>query len=349
MSFMSVVRSGLAPAVIPAVAGLLMAGFGSALPAAAAPARAPAVSARPGLHVSGKAVALARASKVGVLAEAPNGSLYFSVGKDVYAVNGTSSPSLVVSAGRTVIALAATTSDVFVQTGLTVFEYSKHSGYVGQWKLSSPVTPVTSAGLYVAGHTVWSWTDWATDTSGFEYATVSEFSTSSSKVRLVNKGDAFPADMAADPAGLYYEAVNPRGVKGFLEFTSPSGGTAHHTTTDVDAPLALASGKVDLLAVGSNGHPDVNSFSASTLKQVGSREVAGTDRNIAGTTAGLVVLAEPCAGLACAGATVSVLNPATGSATGTVTVPDAAELLPGPVPEVITDVRGEAYLVRLAG
>lgn len=334
-------RRATAPAGIVVAAGLMLA------PAAQAAAVSPARTTAPALHTSGKAVRLERATSLNIIAEAPNGTGYFAVGRTVFAVKGTSRPSFAVRLGGTVLAVAATDNDVFAQTGLKVFEYSvRHTHLVRQWKLSSPVTPLTSAGLLVVGRTVWSWTDWATDESGLEYATVSDFSTSSAKVRQVSKADVYPGDVAADSAGLYYEVVTPS-QNVYLALSSPSGATKRRTIGVIGAPVALSSGRVDLLGVHGNGHLYVDSFRASTLAPLGSKRVSDTANNIAGTTAGLLIL--ECGGTdICSKASVGVLNPATGSVSASVSVPHAYRLLAGPAPAVLTDIGGNAYLVRLA-
>jgi hypothetical protein len=315
------------------------------VPVAQAAARAPAHTETPSLHTSGKAVKLGKASSVTVLAEAPDGNIAYAIGKKVYYVSGTAKPVFLMSASTTIVALAATNTALFVQTGLTVTEYTADI-VVRHWKLSSPVKKITSAGLFVVGKTVWSWTDWATDQSGFEFATVSEFSTSASKVKLISKSDAFPGDMAADGAGLYYETTNASETKMDLVLTAPSGATKHRVKSSVDAPVGLSAGRVNLLAVHSNGHFYVDSFRASNLATLGAKRVPDNARNITGTSAGLLLL--QCATASCSKASVGVLNPATGKVTGSVAVAHAFELLAGPAPAVLTDVAGNAYLVRLA-
>ncbi len=322
-------RGGIAAALIALTAGFVLA------PAAQATAHTA------GLHTSGKAVKLGKASTIEAVAEAPDGGVAYAVGKNIYYVSGTSKPVLLMSATSTVTALAATNTALFVQTGLTVTEYTADI-VVRRWTLSSPVKPITSAGLLVSGSTVWSWTDWATDESGFEYATVSEFSTSSSKVRQISKNEAYPADMAADSAGLYNEVTTPSGTS-YLQLTSPSGATKHRVKTFVDTTLALSAGKVDLLVIQADSY--VDSFKAATLASPGSKRVPRTARDIAGTTAGLLLL--ECATASCSKASVGVLNPATGSVTGSVAVAHTYTLLPGAAPAVLTDVAGSTYLVRL--
>lgn len=344
LSVTSVLRKAVASA---AVTGLALAALGSVPPAAQA-ARTPAGSVSPGLKVA-RTIKLTKGSTLDVFAEAPNGAVYFSAGKRVYVVNGNHGPVVAFALATPIIALAANATDIFVQTGLSVYEYGRKSdSYVRGWTLSSPHKPITSAGLLAVGGTVWSWTDWASDESGFQYATVSEIRTSSVHVKVVSKSDAFPGDMAADSAGLYFEAVSHLTSDNLVR-AAPSGSIRRRGDVDIDAPLALAAGRVDLLAVHGNGHTYVDSFRASTLAPLTSRRVSGSDRNIAGTTAGLIVLRAPCNTLTCKDATVGVLNPRTGWVSGSVRVAHAYILLPGPAPAVITNVSGELYLVRLGG
>ena len=340
-------RRRLASAVLPAVAGLVMAGLG-ALPSAQAAAAGPArVAAH--LHTTGT-VSLGKPGKLFnfEFSEGPNGAVYYSQGSAVYVVKGTSSPALFVHASGNVLAVTANSTEVFAEVGRTVTGYSLSGAKVlRHWKLASK-PPLTSAGLYAVGGTVWSWTDWATDFSGFEFANVNEFSTSSSTVHRISTANAYPADMFANSAGLYYEAARKNGTNGYLVHVTPS--LVPHRTTDVnlDAPLALAGGRVDLLAVHGNGHSYLDSYSAASLVRKFSKRVSDSDRDIAGTGAGLLLLTEPCQVAVCSSAKVSQLSPASGTPTATITVPDALILVPGPSAAVITVTKGKLYLVRLA-
>lgn len=238
-------RGRIASAVIPAIA-LAVAGLVAAVPGAQAAVRTPAA---PALH--GHTISLGTTSNVfgDPFTEAPNGAVFFSRGSVVYVVDGNKAPAIALRAGHLVLALAANSSDLFVETGLRVTEYRRSDGaQVRHWILTSPVTPVTSAGLYAVGGTAWSWTDWATDESGFEYAKVSRIHTSSSAVHVVDTF-AFPADMSADSAGLYFETEH--GVNGYLGHANPATSTVQLRKAPVDAPLALANGRVDELASGS--------------------------------------------------------------------------------------------------
>jgi len=176
-----------------AATALALAGLVATAAGAQATSRA---TATPALH--GTRIALGATSGLygNAFTEAPNGTVFFSRGSVIYAVEGNRAPVIALHAGRTVLALGATDSDLFVETGLLVTEYTRATGsQVRHWTLTSPAA-VTSAGLDVVGGTVWAWTDWATDGSGFQYAQVDRIHPSSSAVHVVDK-DAFPADIAA--------------------------------------------------------------------------------------------------------------------------------------------------------
>jgi hypothetical protein len=317
-----------------ALAGLLATAGG-------AQAASAGVTATPALH--GTRIALGATSGLygNAFTEAPNGTVFFSRGSVIYAVEGNRAPVIALHAGRTVLALGATDSDLFVETGLLVTEYGRATGaQVRHWTLTSPAR-VTSAGLDVVGGTVWAWTDWATDGSGFQYAQVDRIHTSASAVHVVDK-DAFPGDMSADGAGLYFETVH--GVTEDLARANPTTSAVEYRQAPVDAPLALAGGRVDLLSFGTNA-ADVLSYNASTLALVSSRRVPETDRSIVGTGLGLLVLAQR------SPATVGLLNVATGGTSRALTTPSAYQLLNGPAVIEATGVHGvhaNLFLVRIS-
>ena len=237
---------------------------------------------------------------------------------------------------------------LFVETGLRVTEYSRATGSpVRHWTLTSAAAPVTAAGLDVVGGTVWAWTDWATDGSGFQYAQIDRIQTSSPAVHVVDK-DAFPGDMSADGAGLYFETV--RGTTDDLALASPTTSAVRYRKAPVDAPLALAGGRVDLLSFGAST-ADVLSYNASTLALVSAKRVPETDGSISGTGLGLLVLNQPCRAFPCSAATVGRLNPATGATTGALSVPGGYQLLDGPAVIEASSVHGtraNLFLVRLS-
>jgi hypothetical protein len=335
MSVTSILRRGLLTAAAGATGLAVLAGAG--LPTAlATPAARPA-----GLHTTGSPVNL------GVLgtsfnydfSEAPNGSVYYSSGSTVYVVHKTSAaPVVVLHASGHVLAVAANSRELFVEVGRTVTGYRLSNGVtLRHWKLAT-THKATSAGLYAVGSTVWAWTDWATDMSGFEYANVSRFTSSSGTVHKVSSNNAYPADMAADSAGLYYQQAIGTGR---LTHVTPSGSVHRVSDINLDGPLALAGGRVELLVFHRNSHPYLDSYSASTLARKFSRRFPAKDYDIAGTGAGLLVLNLS--------GKISQLNAGTGSTRSSVTVAHAATLVSGPSAAAIVVTGGSYSLVRLAG
>jgi hypothetical protein len=339
MSIMNVVRKSLPTAAFAVVAGLAAAGLAIAAPARAA-SMAPARAASADLHVTGKADLGRLGSSFGyVFSEAPDGNVYYARGSVVYVVKGGHAPVTALRASGPVFAVAASSSDLLVEVGSKVTAYALSSGrQLGTWTLPSSVR-VTSAGLYVVGSTVWAFTDWATDQSGFEYANVDRFSLSSPAVHSVSMNNAYPADMAAGPAGLYYEGI--AGAGDYVYQASPSGSVRRHPDVNIDAPLALAGGNVYLLAIHeSSGHAYLDAFRGSTLGTLFSVRVSDSDTDIAGTGIGLLLLG---------GQKVSVLDTGNGHAGATLSVPGAVTLVPGPSAAVVTVSHGTTYLLRLAG
>jgi hypothetical protein len=329
MSVMNVARR----AAWPAVAGLAACGL--------LVATAPAQAAPAALHVTGSVSLGAVTSKFTYqFSEAPNGTVYYAKGGVVYAVRGTKKPAAVLHAGKTVLAVAATNSDFFVQIGRLIIEFKDSNTHrVRSWTLPKSPAALTSAGLYSVGNTLWSWTDWATDQSGFEFANVNRIVTSSTAVHVVSKNVAYPADMSADKSGLYYEATI--GSKDYLVRVSPSGHVTKRIDKNIDAPLAVAGGRVFLLAFHQpSGKQFLDAFRGSDLHGVFSKQKSTQVYDIAGTGAGLIMLQS---------GKISRLSTGTGAVTGTLSLAHLVTLVPGPSAAVITLNGGVAHLLRLAG
>jgi hypothetical protein len=328
MSAQTVLRRGrLAGAVIPAIA-LGIAGLVVAQSGGQAAAKTPALRVGPKISLGTTANVFGNA-----FAQAPDGTVFYSRGSVVYVVRGNSRPKTAVRAGRTVLALAANEAGLFVQTGDAVTEYSRSSGAkLRHWTLSSEHR-ITSAGLYAVGSVLWSWTDWATDGSGLELATVSRIGTGGAAVRVISRL-AYPGAVAADSAGLYFESTTETVTPNFLEHVTTTGTVrTRRTAAATGQPITLAGGRVYLLAFGS--HESVNGYNGASLALVTSKRVYGGADAIAGVGFGLAVLAQACHGASCAAPTVSRLDAATGTTSGGVRVPGAVILLPGPQAIVI--------------
>ena len=331
MSVMNVVRRR---AAVSAAAGLAAA----CVLAAAVPAQAsPAV-----LHVTAN-VSLGHVGSAFTyqFSEAPNGTVYYARGRVVYAVAGSNPRAAILHASGRVLAVAANNKDFFAEVGRTVSEYRRSDrDFVRKWTLPKSLGPLTSAGLFAVGSTVWAWTDWATDESGFQFANVSRIRTTSAVVHKVSSNIAYPADMAANASGLYYEAIRPNATNGYLIRVRPDGQVTKRTDKNIDAPLALAAGRVYLLADHEpSGKQFLDAYRGSNLQHVFSRHVSAQYYDVAGTGAGLLVLRS---------GQVSKVSAATGAVTGSLSVPHAVTLAPGPSAVVITFSGGIARLLRLA-
>jgi hypothetical protein len=332
MSVTNVWRKG-----VPAIVGLLAVGLGLAAPAQAASTAPKQAS----LHVTGT-VDLGRlgSSFSYVFTEDPAGDVYYTRGSVVYLVKGDHAPVVALRASGPVLAVAATSSDLFAEVGKKVSAYARSNGRrLGTWTMPGGQT-LTSAGLYPVGSTVWVVTDWATDESGFEYANVDQFSLSSAAVHSVSANNVYPADVAANSSGLYYEGI--AGSGSYVFRAQSSGSPRRHADTDIDAPLALAAGNVYLLAIHENqgGATYLDAFRGSTLGAVFSERLSASDTDIAGTGLGLLLLGAN---------QVSLLNTGNGHATVTLSVPGGVTLVSGPSAAVVTVSHSVTYLSRLAG
>jgi hypothetical protein len=282
----------------------------------------------------------------GEITQAAGGAVYYVRNAKVYKVHGTHAPVLVLDASAPVLAVAASRSDLYIETGKTVIEVDLATGVsVRHWHVSSPQA-VTQAGLYLVGRTLWSWTDWETDSSGLEYATVSRISITSAAVHQVTSL-ANPDVFVAGPSGLYFTGIKSvRSGRGVVERAKPGGGLLQRTAPYTSA-LALWRG--DLVGIVAETHRRAERWSASTLHVIGSASVGGAPITIDQGSAGLVALRFRCATLAADCHPLGVLAPATGHVSHQIGVAGAVELVPGPRSAVISvNSTGTAYLNWLA-
>jgi hypothetical protein len=336
MSVMKTLRrvpalAGPATAVL-AATGLAMSGLMAVAPAQAAPATLTPF----------KTFDLGRlgSSFTYQFTEDPSGNAYYFRGSAVYEVKANRGARTILRVRGNVLAVAASTSNVFVDVGRTVTEYRQSNHHkVRSWTLPRSPSAPTSAGLYLVGSTVWAWTDWATDESGFQYASVSRFSTSRPAVHEVSKNNVYPADMAADSTGLYFETVRTNGGNGFLAHVTPSGISRNRLDMNLDAPLALYGGHVYLLAIHEHqgGKTYLDSFAESNLAPFHSAVEWSKFTDIAGNGEGLFILGGGKMALVLTASDYGQL----GSQAG---VSHAVGLLPGPAAGVITVVKGKTYL-----
>jgi hypothetical protein len=282
----------------------------------------------------------------GEITEAPGGTVFYVRNTKVYKVHGNHAPVLVLEASSPVLAVAASRSDLYIETGKTVIEVDLAEGVsVRHWHVSSPQA-VTQAGLFIVGRTLWSWTDWETDSSGLEYATVSRISITSAAVHKVTSL-ANPGVFVAGPSGLYFTGIKSvRSGRSVVARAKPAGGLLQRTAPYTSA-LTLWRG--DLVGIVAETHRRAERWSATTLHVIGSAPVGGAPITLDQGSAGLVVLRYLCATLAADCHPLGVLAPATGHVSHQFDLAGAVELVPGPRSAVISvNSRGAAYLNWLA-
>jgi hypothetical protein len=332
MTVMHVLRKAAAPA---AAAGLAV----SCLLTAGAPAQAVPAT----LHLS-SAIGLGRlgSSFADQFTEDPAGNVFYFRGSAVYEVKiSASKPNTALHVRGTVLAVAASTSDLFVDVGRTVTEYRRSNHHrVRSWTLARQPAAPTSAGLLLSGSTVWAWTDWASDESGFQYASLSRFTTGSAVVHKVASNNVYPGDMAADSTGLYYEAVS-KSETNYIAHVTPSGAIRRRNDANIDAPLAVYSGDIYLLAINETSDKTyLDSFTEPNLGVNFSAQESSRYNDMTASILGVMVLG---------GGKVSLVLTSfdKGQIAQSVGIRHGLVLLPGPETGVITGSGGKTYLVRV--
>lgn len=284
MSVLNILRGRLAhrAVAVGGLAALAASVTGLAVPPASA-AAVPSAARPAALHVTGTSASLPGGSTAGGFSEAPDGAVYYASGSSVYVVKGTKI-SLVLTASARVLAVAASSTGLFVEVGRTVTEYNSSHAIVRSWTLSGGHVP-NSAGLFAVGGKLWAWTDYSTDESGLEYASVYRFSASSGTVHRVSTADAYPGDMAADSGGAYYQQIG-KGASAYLVRVTAAGASRRVKYPDIGLQVTLSGRRVEVLAYHTSHSTSslyIDSFKQTSLAHAYSRHVSTSDRAIAGT------------------------------------------------------------------
>jgi hypothetical protein len=279
-------------------------------------------------------------------ADAPNDTVYFANGTIVEAVRGDARPVSVLHATGQVLALAATNNDLYVEVGAKITDYARPSmAKRASWSLPSAARTPTTAELDTSPGVLWSDSSWATDASGFEYATVVAISTTTSSEKIVDR-DAFPT-MVANTTGVYYETLV--GTKDHFAHVMANGTRSlSPPTKDFYVPVTLSHGYLAVFPMRGAGLPYVDEYSTSTLAELHSSRLSVATTSVIGTTQGVLAIESPCSGYTCPTAQVVWVNVTNGAETGALALPNAQRLLYGSHPVAINEVHGSAYLVRLS-
>lgn len=289
----------------------------------------------------------ARSMPAPAAVEAPNGSVFVAAGSVVYVVEGNDAPVVAEHAGGPVLALAADATDLYVETGLVVTDYSRSTGNeVAHWTLSGAGTP-TSAGLFAEPGVVYGWTDFATDASGFNYANL--YRIVGGSVQPID-GSAYPGEMYADAAGLYFEAAVGTTVGAHLELVTPSGGvTVSPDVMQFGSPITVVDGQLVIEQPVTDRGDVWSTWDPTTLRR-SSQTVTGIiyADPIAETGSGLLLMEVP-SGSSVPSAAITETSPTTGQQLdgGVQFASNSQWLLQGYYPAVVNVEGGQLYLVRL--
>jgi hypothetical protein len=329
----------------PASGSTAPAAGGSISPAASSPA-APA-----GLSVVAD-ISLGAAPATGqpVFAEAPDGTVFYAAGPVVMVVDHDDAPAVAEHAGAAVLGLGASTSTLYVVTAKGLIAYSRSSGnQTGHWALpGSPGTPTTAGITPGDDGTVWVWTDWATDQSGYEYATVYVVPAGAHTATTLSQ-TAEPGTLVTDGLNGYFLVSSQNSqAASLVEWQDATGQDVTGDPAPAQALAAFSQGHVLLYQSGSGLHeytPGASAGAGPRISGFARTSVTAPD-GFAATSSGLLFLT--CTAAHCA--TVTQVSQTTGTAGQSVAIPGsdhATWLMPGPSPAVFTSASGQMHLLRL--
>jgi hypothetical protein len=281
-----------------------------------------------------------------VAAEGPDGTVFYADGEVVMVVSGVSAPQVAEHPGAKVLALGASSSALYVVTPQALIAYSRSDGdQTGRWALTgSPATP-TTAGVAVGGNDdIWVWTDWATDSSGYQYAMLYVVQPGAARADIVGTS-AEPGTLTTDGTHAFFLVASKNSLgASLIEATpaAPGGSPAVSLQTAASAPtLALVSFSQSQVVLYSQ--PDsLYTYTPGSAGAVKISTHAGLPVGVAGTSSGLLFLtcAKVCV-------TVTEVDQSTGTSGPSLTVPANSDILLGPDPAVVGVESGHLHLVRL--
>jgi hypothetical protein len=246
-----------------------------------------------------------------------------------------------------VLGLGASSSDLYVVTPQALIAYSRPDGsQTGRWALTgSPATP-TSAGVVVGGNgDVWVWTDWATDSSGYEYAMMYAVLPGAAKADSVGTS-VEPGTLTTDGTHAFFLVASKNSLgASLIEATpaAPGGSPAVSVQTAAPAPTQAIVGFSQSQVVLYSQPSSLYTYTPGSPGAAKVSTHAGLPVLVAGTSSGLLFLtcSKECV-------TVTQVNQATGASGSSVTIPANSNILLGPDPAVIGVESGHLHLVRLS-
>jgi len=284
-----------------------------------------------------------------IFAEGPDGAVFYAAGGVIYVVDGDSPPAVALHPDATVLALAVSSTNLVVVTPSALVSYSRSTGNrVGSWPLTaSPGTP-TSAGVALGDNgMVWVWTDWATDFSGYEYATLYVIPSDASQAFVVSQ-KVDPGSLVAAGSDAYFVQPSTTTAGGRLvewvpSAADPPGVQVLGAAAPPESLAAFYQGQIVL-----DSSPDLYLYNPAQSAGGGATEASSVKAPvisaIAGTGAGLLLLTCP-NGSTCD--TIIRFDQVTGATESSLNEPGAEPLVLGPYPAVVAVESGQEHLIRL--
>lgn len=275
-----------------------------------------------------------------IVAETPDGAVFYADGQVVMVDDGNGSPQVAEHVGAEVLAVGASTSMLYVVTPQALIAYGRPGGgQAGRWAITgSPATP-TTAGITVGDGTIWVWTDWATDFSGYEDAMVYAVPSGAAKAEVLSKA-AEPGTLTTDGTHAFFLVQNNSSMGASLMESSPTAGTVTVGAAPTMTLVGYSRSQVIL-------YKEPGSLYTYTPGASGTGTVqapVGDSIADAATSSGLLFLT--CTKTACS--TVTAVDQSTGAVGPSVTVPLETGLLLGPDPVVVGVQARHVHLIRLS-
>jgi hypothetical protein len=285
-----------------------------------------------------------------VFAEAPDGTVFYAAGPVVMVVESDSAPAVAEHAGATVLGLGASATTLYVVTAKDLVAYGRTSGnQTGRWALTgSPGTPTTAGVAAGDDGTVWVWTDWATDQSGYEYATVYVVRAGTHTATRLSQ-TAEPGTLVTDGINAYFlQSSQASQEASLVEWQDATGQDVTGDPAPNQSLATFSQGRVVLYQAGSGLHEYAPAATTGSGPRVSgfARTAVSDPVGFAATSSGLLFLT--CTAAHCA--TVTQISQTTGAAGQSVAIAGsdhAAWTMLGPAPAVVTSASGQLRLIRL--
>lgn len=231
-----------------------------------------------------------------VASQAPDDNIYFTggtSGRRVYVVRGLAAPAPLLSASAPVLALLATSTDLYLVTASSISEVALPSGrHLGTWSLPKALLPFgnvpNQAGIVLEGEHLWVWVALELDIGGWEPGSLVLFNTSTRVSKVITRLGLDPGYVTSGPEGFYYGTPSGRVV-----LCRPNGSLVMSKFTDggLFNPMAVIDGNIYLDTGSQNGRADtIHVLDASTLRAARTVQLSAPIGSLLTTPCGLAAL-----------------------------------------------------------